>query len=810
MYNKILPFVTRPSRYINSEWNSIHKSRSDIKICFCFPDMYEVAMSNLGIEILYHTVNSRDDAVAERCYCPATDMEQLLRKEKIPLLSLESKTPLKDFDIVGFSLQHELCYTNVLTMLDLADIPIYSPDRTETSPLVIAGGPACSNPEPASDFFDIMVIGEGEDIINEIITTVKQSKKCSRKDLLLNLAQIEGVYVPQFYEVEYNTDGRISKITRNFQNIPEKIKKRTVDLKTAFYPFSPIVPYAQIVHDRLNIEISRGCRNNCRFCQASNLYRPWRERPVEKILEILENSVQNTGYEELALTSFSVSSYSKIEELIKSVNRYCLDNNIFLSVPSLRCDMKSARILPYLIYPHRSNITFAIETGTERLRKVINKEIPDEDIISTVLYTRKLGWKLIKLYFMIGLPTEKEEDISAIVELTGKIQQSVPGMKFNITISPFVPKSHTPFQWSKMESMDSLIDKAKLLKHKLHGEVKVHDIRTSLLEAVFSMGDRKLGSVIYTAWNNGCKFDMWKEKFNFDLWLEAFKKCGIDYEFYLRGYDSDDMLPWEHINFGPEKKVLYEEYAKIGTATIYGHTLEKTPVPDLPPVPISGNYKNLEGQFLYRLLFSRKNDLRFLSHLEQIELIRRCIKRTGLPVSYTSGFHPQMKISFGTAISVGYESDTEYVDLELYKKTGIEQVAKEIIKQLPQNFSLLKVEQIPRFLPSLDSSFSKVTYKIDLSCLKEQVDWGNICKTVQNFLSQKEVIITKIKGDRTESIDVIPLIQKLEPKDNYRIELSLKFGPKKNVKPEKIIQSLLNLDESSTKLLKITRTTLLS
>ena len=538
MIEKYLPFVKKPSRYINSEFNSVKKNSAKLKFCFCFPDMYEIGASNLGIEILYHIVNSRDDSLAERVFCPDTDMEEILRRENIELFSLETETPLKYFDIIGFSLQYELCFTNILTILDLAKIPLLAKDRNNenwTYPLIIAGGPVCFNPEPVSDFFDLFVIGEAEDVINQVIDCAIEHKfsdeSKNKEKLLYKLSKIEGIYVPGIHR----------------QNKETFIKNRIVDLEKSFYPTKPIVPYVQTVHDRLNLEISRGCVHNCKFCQATNIYRPWRERSPEKIFNYLVEGLKNTGYERVTLSSFSVSNYSKIDILIKNVSEYCSSKKISLSVPSLRCDSMSRKILPYLVFQRRANLTFAIEAGSQRLRNHIGKNIKDEDIFETIKTSYNLGWRKIKLYFMIGLPTETFEDIESIIKIVDKLFISFPKISFNITISPFVPKPHTPFQFERMEPEKTLLQKKQILFKKLKGDIKFHNIYMSKMEGVFSRGDSSLSKLILLAWKKGARFDHWHERFNYNIWDESMKELGIEPESFLRERDGSESLPWDFI-----------------------------------------------------------------------------------------------------------------------------------------------------------------------------------------------------------------------------------------------------------------------
>lgn len=534
MNSDFLSLVNRPGRYINSEWNSVHKIRSQgmTSLCLCFPDLYEVGASNLGIEILYHIVNARKDAVAERCYCPDLDMENILRSDNIPLFSLESNTSLKTFDIVGFSLQYELSFTNVLNMLDMAGIGLFSDKRGEDSPLIIAGGPVCSNSAPVKKFFDLFVIGEGEDVIIEIIDAVRELKSRGSKKvhLLEVLSRIEGVYVPGYEE--------------------RKVSSRIVDIENSPYPVNQIVPYIQTVHNRFNMEISRGCVNRCKFCQATALYRKWRERPPGKIIPIIREGIKNTGYEQVSLSSLSVSSYSKIEELLKETEEICKQTDTFVSVPSLRCDSRSLKLLKYLVKPHRANLTFAIEAGSERLRDYIRKGVSDEDIFNTLSQLKLLGWKLIKFYFMLGLPTETNEDIESIVNLIRRIQKYIPGINLNITLSPFIPKPHTEFQYEKQESIDSVREKAVFIQKSIRrANFKMHNLHMSYLEGIFSRGDEKLNDVVYKVWSKGGKFDQWKERFNFGLWEQVLRECSIDPEEYFNAREPGSKLPWSHIQY---------------------------------------------------------------------------------------------------------------------------------------------------------------------------------------------------------------------------------------------------------------------
>ena len=572
--DNILPFVRKPLRYLGGEWNSSGKGMKDVNVCLCFPDLYELASSNMGIEILYHIINGREDASCERCYCPDFDMEERMTAADIPLSSLETVSPLRDFDIIGFSLQYELCFSNVLLMLELAGIPLESREREDIPSLVIGGGPVCVNPEPVADFFDMFVLGDGEEVIHEIIDTVRDFRKKRgvpagglKRELLGELARLEGVYVPSFYSVSRGTDGRISGITAGAGASREAVTTRTVPLSRENHPISVIVPYLDAVHDRFNVEISRGCRNSCRFCQAASVYSPWRERDPGEIMDILKKGVEATGYDEVSLMSFSSTDYSRMEELLEEVSEYSYMNNVFVSVPSLRCNAKTAGLLKYLTGPRRANLTFGVETGSDRLRKYIGKNICNDEILSTLKTAAELGWKQVKLYFMYGLPSEKYEDLEEIIRLVKRARSLSGSLRVNMTASPFVPKPHTAFQWVKQEDTSALAQKLRMLTARVPGRIRPHALEMSLLEGVFARGDRRLGKVIRTARRKGCRFDHWKEKFRFDLWAESFSENGMDMESYTGERDYGEILPWDHLSTGRTKEQLYRRYeqAKSGS-----------------------------------------------------------------------------------------------------------------------------------------------------------------------------------------------------------------------------------------------------
>ncbi len=571
--------VQKPARYIGNEFNSVHKENfSDlVSFAFCFPDVYEVGMSHLGMKILYHMMNERPDTVCERVFAPWVDMEEELRKNDIPLLSLESHIPVSEFDIVGFTLQYEMSYSNVINMLDLAKIPLKSADRGENDTFVCAGGPCAYNGEPLADTVDFFILGEGEEVNNEILDAYKEWKNenGSRLDFLIKISAIEGVYVPAFYDVEYNSDCTVKSIKPNREGVPEKVKKRIIkNLDDAYVLDKMIVPFMDIVHDRMTLEIFRGCIRGCRFCQAGYLYRPVREHSTEKLLETAQKLIDSTGYEEMSLSSLSTSDFTCLHQLIDGLLEKTVDKRINLSLPSLRVDNFSMELMEKVQTVKKSGLTFAPEAGTQRLRDVINKNVLEEDLLRTSRIAFEGGYNRIKLYFMIGLPTETEEDVKGIAELAQKVIDvfySIPkeirkgrSVTVSVSTSSFVPKPFTPFQWEPQNRIETLIEKQRLLKDSIKTKsisYNWHQSHVSFLEAVFAKGDRRLGDVLIAAQQKGCKFDGWDEHFSYEKWLEAFQDCGVDPEFYAyRKIDHSEMLPWDHIDIGVKKEYLMKEH----------------------------------------------------------------------------------------------------------------------------------------------------------------------------------------------------------------------------------------------------------
>lgn len=577
----VLPLVQKPARYTGGELNSIVKNKDDVDIrfAFCFPDTYEIGMSHLGMKILYSLINSRDNFWCERVFAPDTDMEEIMRQRNIPLFALESRDAVIDFDVVGFTLQYELCYTNVLNMLNLSGIPLRSRDRGDSLdiPVVVAGGPCVCNPEPLADFIDVFEIGEGEEMMLEFLELLRKYKKenKSRKEFLIEASKIEGIYVPSLYDVSYNEDGTISSVVP-LNGAPQVVNKRVVsDLDNIFYPDKFVVPFVEVVHDRVVHEIFRGCIRGCRFCQAGFWYRPIREKCVETISKQSKRLACTSGYDELSLCSLSTSDYTKITELLEELLGWTIPDKINVSLPSLRIDNFSDELKEKLSLVRRSGLTFAAEAGTQRMRDVINKNISEEEILSTCRKAFVGGWTAVKLYFMIGLPTETDEDVVGINVLSQKVVNEFynnpdkpkgKGCTVSAGVSSFVPKPCTPFQWAPMDTKEELKRKQQLLLESCTTKkitFRFHDTELTFLEGVFARGDRKLCDVIEAAYNNGCTFDSWDDKINLEGWKKAFEDCGIDTAFYTnRSRSYDEILPWDHINSGITKAFLMKENEK--------------------------------------------------------------------------------------------------------------------------------------------------------------------------------------------------------------------------------------------------------
>lgn len=592
---KILPKVRTPSRYIGGELNSVIKDKNsvDVRFAFCFPDTYEIGMSHLGMKILYSLKNARENFWCERVFQPDTDYEALMRENGIPLYGLESLEPIKDFDFIGFTIQYELSYTNILNMLDLAGLPVLAAERKSLSPIVVGGGPCVCNPEPLTDFFDIFIIGEGEEVNLELMELYAEMKKkhASKQEFLEAAAHIDGIYVPSFYSAEYEPDGRLKSFAAVNRNAPDKVRKRIIkDFDKVFYPEKFVVPFCEIVHDRAVVEVLRGCIRGCRFCQAGFIYRPFREKSSDTILKETRDLCSSSGYEQVSLSSLSTADYSDIENMLKKLADYTENEKINLTLPSTRIDRFSEELMEQLGKVRKSGLTFAPEAGTQRLRDVINKNITEDEILSACKLAFSGGYSAVKLYFMLGLPTETDEDIAGIAELAEKIVELFygnpnrprggRGVQISISCATFVPKPFTPFEFEPQASEEEIFHKKHVLLSSIRSHKRItvsfNKYSVSVLEAALARGDRRLNAVIYEAWKSGCKLDGWDEYFKFEQWQQAFERCGADIKFYAnRTRSLDENEPWDFLDYYVTKKFLQSENQKAHAAVRTPNCREK-------------------------------------------------------------------------------------------------------------------------------------------------------------------------------------------------------------------------------------------
>ena len=835
-YKDLIKKVQKPSRYIGKEINSVHKDLSKVKtkIALIFPDLYEMGMSHLGLKILYHIINMRDDAVAERVFAPDTDYEELLLKNNLPLASLESSIPLEQFDMLGFTLQYELSYTNILNILKLGGVPLKQADRKDDTPLVIGGGPCVFNPEPLSDFFDLFVIGDGEEAISELIEKYQRlrEKNLSRSEILNNLSDIEGIYVPSLFSVSYKDDNTIEKIV-SLKEGYNSVKKRTIyDLNSSPYPTSQIVPYTSLIHDRVSVEIDRGCTHGCRFCQAGIIYRPLRERSPQKVEEILQETLKNTGYEEISLGSLSSGDYCNITPLAKAIMNKFEKDKISISLPSLRPDTLNQELLKEISRVRKTGFTITIEAGTQRMRDIINKKIKEEDIFSAVNSIASSGWDSLKLYFMIGLPYETDDDIEGIYNICNQILKREKRIKnINVGISSLVPKAHTPFQWVGQEGMDSLKRKLGYLHKKFKTNRKInmkwHKVEISFLEGVFARGDRRLGKVLETAHEMGCKFDGWTERFDFNKWTEAFNRCGINPEFYAnRSINKDEVLPWGHIRTGISEKFLYKEFEAsvkdmLSSDCRYEGCIGCGLNPSKCLIISECEMRNAESKSAIlnlnseiripkseihnrvRIRYEKKGDIKFLSHLEVGRTFSRAFRRAGVHLQYSEGYHPHPKIAFGFALPVGIESRWEYFDADVKGHILTDEIINELNTELPSGLKAISAEFISSGTRSISDITNRITFLISLqSALYSQ---QSAEEKFKDFFLQDRVIIDRIRKDGVKKTDIKPLIESIKiighEGEWLKIEMVFNVLNGTLLQPIEVLQNLLSPDIETAVLL---------
>jgi radical SAM family uncharacterized protein/radical SAM-linked protein len=731
--------IEKPARYMGGEMGIICKKTPEIRLVLAFPDVYEIGMSHLGFQILYNILNTIPWLAAERVYAPWPDREAQLKASETPLETLESRTPLAQADILGFTLQHELSYTNILNMMDMSGIPLLAADRDERWPLILGGGPCAFNPEPLADFFDAFLIGDGEEGTIEIAAVYREwrREKGSKQELLAALAKVPGVYIPSYFQICYSDDGRISGIIPLDQE-HTRIRRRFLhDLNAAPYPTDPVIPFMKTVHDRVSMEIGRGCTRGCRFCQAGYIYRPVRERTPESILADIEKTLHSTGYDEVSLLSLATGDYGCLTPLLKELMQRYAESKVAISFPSLRVGTLSEELVEEIKRVRKTGLTLAPEAGSERLRKVINKGISEEALLKDASAAYGAGWRLIKLYFMIGLPTETMDDIQGIVELARRVKTEGKlagnGGEVNVSVSSFVPKAHTPFQWEPQISYEEILTKQEYLRGELKRrklKFKWHDAPLSVIEGVFARGDRRLSKVLVEALKLGCRFDSWGDHFNFSSWQKAFAAAGMDPRFYLRQRAVDEMLPWDHIDSGVSREFLLQERQRaIGgelTVDCRGGDCSGCGVCDFEKVRMRLAAENPDISSIInhsaptddcervRVKYAKTGTMVYLSHLELLTLLTRAVKRAGIPVRFSQGFHPHPKFSFATALSVGVESLAEYLDLEIDTGFGADRVRDNFNRVLPEGIKVLGACSIPLKSPSLSVIMDRVRYRVTL------------------------------------------------------------------------------------------------
>ncbi|MBN2018125.1 MAG: TIGR03960 family B12-binding radical SAM protein [Candidatus Cloacimonetes bacterium] len=744
---KYLYFVTRPGRYTNNELNTKKKQVSEkyFNIALCFPDLYEVGMSHLGLKILYTILNAQDTLAADRVYAPDHDLIELLREKSIPLFSIEDKVPLKNFDVVGFTLQYELSCTNILLMLELGQIPILSENRIQEDPIIIAGGPGAFNPEPLSLFIDAFVIGDGEDVILEIAELLRAYKSKTREEILYLLTQIEGVYVPRFYEQVKDENGTSIRPTRN--DVPQTIKRRFFkDFNNPDKMHSPqLMPIIDIVHRRPAFEVMRGCSRGCRFCQAGMIYRPIRERDSSLIEKQIYRDIETNGWEEISLNSLSTSDYSSIQPLLSSLMHVLPKSNITISLPSLRIDTFEDNFQPQLRKILGNTITLAPEAGSQRLRDSINKNISEQEILTSVQCALNMGIRSIKLYFMVGLPGETEEDIEEIITLIEKMYAINPKKisKINVSIAPFVPKAHTPFQWCRQDTVEEFLYKISLVKHYFSNRkkisIKYHTLEQSKLEAVIARGDRDISNVIFTAYKDGALFDSWNNSFDYIVWEQAAEKNNVDFNTYRCEIPSNSLLPWDHIDSCIRKDFLIEEFNKsmhylitedcrTGVCSQCGVCENMSPTfsTEEREESVSSQNKEIntesdECRIFYKIIYEKGDKLRFISHKELSALIYTILRKSTLPIYYTKGFNRHPKISFCPPLSLGMTGKRESITFSMTKKMDEQLIRKKLDVNLPKDFVIKEVITI-------DSS-KKMNYTeelIRITSPDNSIDWKKI------------------------------------------------------------------------------------
>jgi radical SAM family uncharacterized protein/radical SAM-linked protein len=830
----LLGKVEKPSRYLGQEINSVHKDPADVilRAGLVFPDLYEVGMAHLGTQILYGLGNNLENVQVERVFLPGEDFLELLHEMDLPLSTLESRTPLAQCHILGFTLQSELTYTNILTILKAAGIPFNARDRLDSDPIILGGGPCAFNPEPLAEFFDLFYLGDGEGQWPEMLNALTEQVRsgASRTKRIEALKGMPGVYCPGDFEPRYGPDGTIEEVVSTGDSTtvgPSIIESLDVGLPAASF----IVPFLSPIHDRINIEATRGCTRGCRFCHAGMITRPTREKEARSVLEAVEGALKLTGYEDLSLTSLSIGDYGPLDEVLETVMDCYGQDRVSMSLPSMRIGGLTPSVAKQIQRVRRTGFTIAPEAGTERLRKVINKDFTNEEILQTARWVFSHGWETVKLYFMIGLPSETDEDLDGIVQLARTIAGEAPGRaKVTINISPFVPKAHTPFQWVAQDKEPELKRKLDHLQKNLRGgKIQVRWSRTdqALMEATLARGDRRMARVIEAAWRGGAVMDGWDEHFDWKIWSDAFSHEDLDPNWFAaRERNTKEILPWDHISCGVSREFLLSEYEKGLAGQVTPDCREAgclacgacTPrqISTLPPLresltdpdidmPPRQDTKEADRPVRrVRIVFSKKGDLRFLGHLEMARMFERACRRAGIPLSFTGGFSPKPRITFALSLPTGTEALAEWLDLELVEAWSPEEVLASLNEQLPSGIRVVDSWKVPVDVPALNGRVRFITYEAFLPESVKDLD-----ERVRDLMNSPSIPVVRVKKGKERTLDLKSYLVSMGSPDDRTLIFSLELkGEKGSARPQEVLEALFNADGTSLDAVRLTRTNL--